>query len=170
MCMPPNQSAMGSLMNARGGSAAAMPFFAQLGAATNESFVRSVYDKEGTEGFKRTFGPYDGGPKNPFGGAAYRTLAKQQGREFDPKDLFGERAAQESRFSALEQQIKDLKRAGVATAATTAKAVAANPKKFTTISQAKDYRTKPSPTSMNTTYGLKSFGSLNGPSGLNTPN
>ena len=171
MCMPPAGSMQN--MSARPADRRSAQAFMNFAAITDPSYVRSVYDKGGSEGFQQRFGPYDGGPKNPFGGGAYRALAKQQGREFDPADLFGEKAAQEKRFSALEQEIAKLRAAGVSTAATTGQtstSAASKPKKFTTIGQAKNYNTKPSPTSMNTTSGLKTFGSLNGAMGLNTPN
>ncbi len=175
MCMPPAGSGgvMAALQSAKPADARAAQSFRNMAAISDPSYVRSVYDKGGAEGFQQRFGPYDGGPKNPFGGAAYRQLAKQQGREFNAADLFGEKAAQEKRFSALEQEIAKLRAAGVSTAATTGQtstSVASKPKKFTTISQAKNYNTKPSPTSMKTTSGLKTFGSLNGAMGLNTPN
>lgn len=176
MCMPPGSQSQGmsAMQRSRPADGRAASLFLSGMQAADPSYVRSVYDKGGSEGFQQRFGPYNGGSKNPFaGGGAYRTLAKQQGREFDPSDLFGEKAAQEKRFNALEQEIAKLRAAGVSTAATTGQtstSAASKPKKFTTISQAKNYNTKPSPKSMNTTYGLKTFGSLNGAMGLNTPN
>ena len=172
MCMPPGSQSQGmsAMQRSRPADGRAASLFLSGMQAADPSYVRSVYDKGGAQGFQQRFGSYNDGP---VGGGAYRTLAKQQGREFDAADLFGEKAAQEKRFNALEQELAKLKAAGVSTAATTGQtstSAASKPKKFTTIGQAKNYNTKPSPTSMKTTSGLKTFGSLNGAMGLNTPN
>jgi hypothetical protein len=171
MCMPANPAAAQAAADRLGPRNRTAAGFLRMSAATNPSYVRSVYDKEGPQGFERKFGAYDGGPQNPFGGAAYRTLAKQQGREFNKSDLFGEKAAQDKRFSALEQQIADLKKAGIATAATSQQTAPKQPARFTTLADARNYRTAPSPTSMKTLQGVKQFTSLNSSKmGLNTPN
>ena len=172
MCMmPQNTGAMAAMQSAKPADARNARAFMNMAAISDPSYVRSVYDKGGSAGFEKRFGPYSGGPQNPFGGGAYRALAKQQGREFNEKDLFGEKAAQDKRFSALEQQIADLKKAGIATAATSKQATVKQPARFTTLADAKNYRTAPSPTSMNTLQGVKQFTSLNSSKmGLNTPN
>ena len=89
MCMPPAGS-MPQMQNmsAKPADRRSAQAFMNMAAITDPSYVRSVYDKGGSEGFQQRFGPYDGGRQNPFGGGAYRALAKQQGREFNPADLF----------------------------------------------------------------------------------
>ena len=147
--------------------------FLQMSAAANPSYVRSVYDKEGSAGFERKFGAYDGGPQNPLGGAAYRTLAKQQGREFDPKDLYGEKAAASAREAELNQRIAALEqgqasRAQLGTIATT-QAKAYTPSTNTRTPQ----RVRPIRSSLRTSYGTKQIptsSSLSGGMGLNVPN
>jgi len=143
-------------------------------ASLNPSYVRSVYDEKGSAGFEKQFGAYDGGPNNPFGGAAYRTLAKQQGREFDPKDLYGERAAASAREAKLNSRIAALEsqqhsRAQLGTISTSQAASVKTPSTNTRTPQ----RVRPIRTSLKTTYGVKQIptaSSLSGGMGLNVPN
>ena len=173
MCMvnPEVASAAADRMGPRNRPAAT---FLQMSAATNPSYVRSVYDKEGTAGFERKFGAYDGGPNNPFGGSAYRQLAKSQGREFDPKDLYGEKAAATAKEAALNERLAALERvqqsrAQLGTISTSQAASVKTPSTNTRTPQ----RVRPIRTSMKTTSGVKQIptaSSLSGGMGLNVPN
>ncbi len=180
MCMVPmatqlpNSPGMQAMQSSRPANArAANMFLGGIGAA-DPSYVRSVYDKEGSSGFERRFGAYDGGPQNPFGGAAYRTLAKQQGREFDPSDLYGEKAAASAkeaalneRLSALEKQQNNRARLGTIT---TSQGATVKPASTATRTP---QRVRPIRSSLRTTSGVKQIptaSSLSSGMGLNVPN
>jgi len=171
MCMaPPGTMAN---MSARPADQRSARGFMNMAAISDPSYVRSVYDKEGAQGFERKFGAYDGGPQNPLGGAAYRQLAKTQGREFDPSDLYGEKAAASAREAELNSRIAALEkgqasRAQLGTIATT-QAKAYTPSTNTRTPQ----RVRPIRSSLRTSYGTKQIptsSSLSGGMGLNVPN
>jgi len=147
--------------------------FLSFSALSDPSYAQSVYDKEGSAGFEKKFGAYDGGPQNPFGGAAYRQLAKTQNREFDPSDLYGEKAAASAREAELNSRIAALEkgqtsRAQLGTISTT-QSKAYTPSTNTRTPQ----RVRPIRSSLRTSYGTKQIptsSSLSGGMGLNVPN
>ena len=175
MCMvPPGSMAQVQNMSAKPADARSIQSFMNFASISDPSYVRSVYDKEGSSGFERRFGAYDGGPQNPFGGAAYRQLAKTQGREFDPSDLYGEKAAASAkeaalneRLSALEKQQNNRARLGTIT---TSQGATVKPASTATRTP---QRVRPIRSSLKTTSGVKQIptaSSLSSGMGLNVPN
>jgi hypothetical protein len=173
MCManPGLASAAADNMGPRNRTAANL---LQRSVATNPSYVRSVYDEGGSAGFERKFGAYHDNSNNPWGKAAYQTLAKQQGREFDPKDLYGEKAAATAKEAALNERIAALEsqqqsRAQLGTISTSQAASVKTPSTNTRTPQ----RVRPIRSSLKTTSGVKQIptaSSLSGGMGLNVPN
>lgn len=181
MCLPPagtmqrlqDSGGMRAMQSAKPGDARSVQSFMNFASISDPSYVRSVYDKEGSSGFERRFGAYDGGPQNPFGGAAYRQLAKTQGRAFDPSDLYGEKAAAAAKEAQLNQRLSALEqmqtsRGQLGTISTT-QGKASTPSTNLRTPQ----RVRPIRSSLKTSYGTKQIptaSSLTGGMGLNVPN
>jgi len=179
MCLPPagtGSQAMSAMRSAKPADARRAQGFMNMAAISDPSYVRSVYDKEGSSGFERTFGAYDGGPQNPFGGAAYRQLAKTQNREFDPSDLYGEKAAATAKEAALNERLAAIERQqadynrnrarlGTISTGQTAKVKTPSTANRTPV------RLKPIRTSLKTSYGTKQIPSaMSSKAGVNVPN
>jgi len=173
MAQVQNSGGMRAMQSAKPGDARSVQSFMNFASISDPSYVRSVYDKEGSSGFERTFGAYDGGPQNPFGGAAYRQLAKTQGREFDPSDLYGEKAAAAAKEAQLNQRLSALEQMQNSASKLGTISVTQNKAKQASTVNKTPVQKGPKLTSIKTSYGTKQIptsSSLTSGMGLNVPN